>query len=53
MKELPDDGEMASIGRGKETGIFNFFNPGLVHVYVRTAGNILHRRSFGSYSILK
>jgi len=53
MRELPNDSETASIVRGKEPGTFYFFNAGLVHVYVRTAGNFLHRRSFGTYSILK
>ena len=41
MRELPHDGETASIVRGGKRGTFYLFNAGLVHVYVRTAGNFL------------
>jgi hypothetical protein len=53
MRKVPNDGETASIVRGKERRTFYLLNAGLVHVYVRPAGNFLHRRSFGTYSILK
>ncbi len=34
MRELPHDGEAASIVRGKETGTFYLLNADLVHAYV-------------------